>query len=311
MAVHPTDVATQGMDVHGLRFLNDEWNDSISNGEVFTVRWNQSLAKVGSGLGVFQVTYPKDGVVVYELVSNLTDAIENDGATCKWTPQNLEKKNLYAMWLTSADALHPNWTLSPPWVPKEAAGAQGTPWAAPFLIPVICLLGLYALSLTGYLVYRRRKKTKMEKSLASPDSSRNRNFVNLPISSQALNGDEPQLEKQNIVGMVNTDDAANEDSLDRLAGITRPRATHIEDDDDDDFDDDNTSNNNNNHNNRISTTRSRGIRIVTNSGPRSEAEERLLVTPVQSAGSTVSSSTQQTPVGRNFSRPVQIPRNFA
>ncbi|RCI13198.1 hypothetical protein L249_0855 [Ophiocordyceps polyrhachis-furcata BCC 54312] len=308
MAIHPTDVATQGMDVHGLRFLNDEWNDSISNGEVFTVRWNQSLTKVGSGLGVFQVTYPKDGVVVYELVSNLTDAIENDGATCKWMPQNLEKKNVYAMWLTSADALHPNWTLSPPWVPKEApnghdgskSGSQGTPWAAPFLIPVVCLLGLYALSLTGYLVYRRRKKTKMEKSLASPDSSRHCNFVNLPISSQALNGDEARLDKPVVVGMVNTDHVVDGDGLDRLAGITCPRATHIDYDEDDDEDDSHRS-----------TARSRGIRIVTNSGPRSEAEERLLVTPVLSAGSTVSSSTQQTPVGRNFSRPVQIPRNFA
>ncbi|RDA95362.1 hypothetical protein CP533_3549 [Ophiocordyceps camponoti-saundersi (nom. inval.)] len=309
MTVHPTDAATQGMDVHGLRFLNDEWNDSISNGEVFTVRWNQSLAKVGSGLGVFQVTYPKDGVVVYELVSNLTDTIENDGATCKWTPQSLEKKNLYAMWLTSTDAVHPNWTLSPPWVPKEApnghdgskAGLQGTPWAAPFLIPVICLLGLYALSLTGYLVYRRRKKTRMEKSIGTPDTSHNRNFVNLPMSPRVFNDDEAPLEKPSIVGMVNTDHMVNAAGLDRLASITRPRATHL-DDDDDDYDD--------YDNGHGSATRSRGIRIVTSDGPSSEAEERLLMTPVQSAGSTASSS-QQTPVGRNFSRPVQIPRNFA
>lgn len=72
MAVHPTDAAASGLGVHGLRFLNDEWNDSISNGDSFTVRWNQSLATLGSGLGVFKVTYPKDGVVVYELISNLT-----------------------------------------------------------------------------------------------------------------------------------------------------------------------------------------------------------------------------------------------
>lgn len=72
MAVHPTDAAAAGLGVHGLRFLNDEWNDSISNGDSFTLRWNQSLARLGSGLGAFKVTYPKDGVVVYELVSNLT-----------------------------------------------------------------------------------------------------------------------------------------------------------------------------------------------------------------------------------------------
>lgn len=71
-ALGPADVAASGMAGHNLRFLNDEWNDSISNGVPFTLRWNQSLAKTGAQLGLFRVTYPHDGVVIYELVSNLT-----------------------------------------------------------------------------------------------------------------------------------------------------------------------------------------------------------------------------------------------
>ncbi|KAF4592365.1 hypothetical protein GQ602_002664 [Ophiocordyceps camponoti-floridani] len=305
MTVHPTDAATQGMAIHGLRFLNDEWNDSISNGDVFTVRWNQSLAKTGSGLGVFQVTYPKDGVVVYELVSNLTDAIEGDGASCKWTPQNLDKQGLYAMWLTSGQATHPNWTLSPPWVPKAGAGSQGTPWAAPFLIPVICLLGLYAISLTGYLVYRRRKKARTEKARTDPGMIlRGRNVsIDSPITAQALRRPETGIEKQGIVGMVNAEpDMEEHIGVNSLPGIGR--TARRTDDDDDEYDDDDLGH----HMPR--NPAGRGIRIVTSSGPKSEAEERLLMTPVQSAGSAVS-STQVTPVGRNFSRPVQTQRIFS
>ncbi|PHH77143.1 hypothetical protein CDD80_911 [Ophiocordyceps camponoti-rufipedis] len=323
MTVHPTDAAAQGMDIHGLRFLNDEWNDSISNGDVFTVRWNQSLAKAGSGLGVFQVTYPKDGVVVYELVSNLTDAIEGDGASCKWTPQKLEKQGLYAMWLTSGQATQPNWTLSPPWVPKagvgppsprfppehwsngDKAGLQGTPWAAPFLIPVICLLGLYAVSLTGYLVYRRRKKARTEKARTNPDMIlRGRNVsIDSPSTAQALRRPETGIEKQGIVGMVNTQpDMEDQAGANSLPGIGR--TTQRADDDDYEYDDDDLGHRLPRH------PAGRGIRIVTSSGPKSEAEERLLMTPVRSAGSAVS-STQVTPVGRNFSRPVQTQRIFA
>lgn len=72
MALNPKDAAASGMGGHSLRFLNDDWNESISNGELFTLRWNQSLVKGGSELGLFKVTYPADGVVVYELVTNLT-----------------------------------------------------------------------------------------------------------------------------------------------------------------------------------------------------------------------------------------------
>jgi hypothetical protein len=72
MAHQPAAAAAYGDHDHGLRFLNDEWNDSISNGDPFTLRWNQSLAKAGAELGLFKVIYPADGVIVYDLVANLT-----------------------------------------------------------------------------------------------------------------------------------------------------------------------------------------------------------------------------------------------
>lgn len=63
-----TGPATEGI---GLRFLNEEWNDSISNDHPFTIQWNESLDGAPE-LGLFKITYPKDGVIAYELVSNLT-----------------------------------------------------------------------------------------------------------------------------------------------------------------------------------------------------------------------------------------------
>lgn len=65
-----TGPATEGT---GLRFLNEEWNDSISNDHPFTIQWNESLDEARTPeLGLFKITYPKNGVAVYELVSNLT-----------------------------------------------------------------------------------------------------------------------------------------------------------------------------------------------------------------------------------------------
>ena len=58
---------------HGLKFTNEEWNESISNGDPFTLQWNETIEGVDNAqLGIFKVTYPKDGVREYELVSNLT-----------------------------------------------------------------------------------------------------------------------------------------------------------------------------------------------------------------------------------------------
>ncbi|TWU71495.1 hypothetical protein ED733_001650 [Metarhizium rileyi] len=109
-------VAAYSFNGHGLRFLNEDWNDSISNGSPFTLTWNQSLIKAGAELGLFKVTYPANGVVVYDLVANLTDTMNS--TSCVWTPEAL-KNELYAVWLTNGQQVHPNWTFSPPWIPKE------------------------------------------------------------------------------------------------------------------------------------------------------------------------------------------------
>ncbi len=61
-----------GGEAHGLRFLNDQWNNTILNGKVFTLQWNASLDLRNSELGLFKVLYPDQGVVVYQLESNLT-----------------------------------------------------------------------------------------------------------------------------------------------------------------------------------------------------------------------------------------------
>ncbi len=57
---------------HGLRFMNDEWNGSISNGQPYTLRWNESIGGEGGGLKLFRVRYPGEGDISFELVSNLT-----------------------------------------------------------------------------------------------------------------------------------------------------------------------------------------------------------------------------------------------
>lgn len=63
------------MESHGLRFLNEDWNGSISNGEPLTLRWNESIDGAGAGLKLFRVRYPKDGEISFELVSNLTGVL--------------------------------------------------------------------------------------------------------------------------------------------------------------------------------------------------------------------------------------------
>ncbi|KAL3965132.1 hypothetical protein ACCO45_002136 [Purpureocillium lilacinum] len=200
----PADAAAAagGMGGHGLRFLNDEWNDSISNGDPFTLRWNQTVDKGGSQLSLFKVTYPEDGVIVYELVTNLTEwGIESmDTAQCVWTPDHLEG-GLYALWLSNGQHAHANWTISPPWVPKEEpkrnTGGHHLHWAAPIIIPVVCLLVLYGICLTAYLLHRRRKKAKRDKEDATPhqDVSRN-NSVDSAVTVQTFTVDAEEFKEK-------------------------------------------------------------------------------------------------------------------
>ncbi|UKZ82434.1 hypothetical protein TrVFT333_010223 [Trichoderma virens FT-333] len=154
-----TGPATEGI---GLRFLNEEWNDSISNDHPFAIQWNESLdGTQAPELGLFKITYPRDGIVVYELVSNLTDGMNNENATCLWTPRHLDDE-LYTLWLSSSRDAHSNWTTSPPWRLKEAP-RHSLHWAAPIVIPILVLLAVYTLGLTTCIVYRRRRKARRER----------------------------------------------------------------------------------------------------------------------------------------------------
>ncbi|KAK4074459.1 uncharacterized protein Triagg1_5055 [Trichoderma aggressivum f. europaeum] len=154
-----TGLATEGI---GLRFLNEEWNDSISNGHPFAIQWNESLdGTQAPELGLFKITYPKDGVIAYELVSNLTGSMNNENATCLWTPSHLDDE-LYTLWLSSSRDARSNWTASPPWRLKETP-RHSLHWAAPVVIPIIVLLAVYTLGLTTCIVYRRRRKARRER----------------------------------------------------------------------------------------------------------------------------------------------------
>ncbi|PNP58832.1 hypothetical protein THARTR1_01080 [Trichoderma harzianum] len=127
-----TGPATEGI---GLRFLNEEWNDSISNDHPFTIQWNESLdGTQAPELGLFKITYPKDGVIAYELVSNLTGSMNNENATCSWTPSHLEDE-LYTLWLSSSRDARSNWTTSPPWRLKETEAAYLAPDTVSLGIP--------------------------------------------------------------------------------------------------------------------------------------------------------------------------------
>lgn len=60
---------------HGMRFLNDDWNGSIANGQSVTLRWNESIEGEQGGLKLYRVWYPEEGKISFELVSNLTGVL--------------------------------------------------------------------------------------------------------------------------------------------------------------------------------------------------------------------------------------------
>ncbi|PNY23069.1 Uncharacterized protein TCAP_06978 [Tolypocladium capitatum] len=205
------DAAASGMGGHSLRFLNDDWNDSISNGELFTLRWNQSVVKAGSQLGLFKVTYPQDGVVVYELVTNLTGEFHGHcivrlyaaGIEPGLVRHVAHRRPALASQLdriTSLDAQR-SWSsffvvhathaafpcVDPSDVNKLKTAHQKLHWATPIIIPVVCLLALYALCLATCLVYRRRKRARREREDATPHRDVGRNgSVNSAITVQTL-----------------------------------------------------------------------------------------------------------------------------
>lgn len=67
-----TSPSDADLEDHGLRFMNDEWNGSIANGQSFKLRWNESIEEGEGDLRLFKILYPEDGVVEFELVSNIT-----------------------------------------------------------------------------------------------------------------------------------------------------------------------------------------------------------------------------------------------
>ncbi|KAK4082529.1 hypothetical protein Purlil1_11187 [Purpureocillium lilacinum] len=229
----PADAAAAagGMGGHGLRFLNDEWNDSISNGDSFTLRWNQTVDKGGSQLSLFKVTYPEDGVIVYELVTNLTewgdrvyghramrvDAGSPGGRAVRPVAQQRPARSCELDHLPSLGAQRRaqkkcSW---PPLSPSHAAprrlaascapsdkdrlktGGHHLHWAAPIIIPVVCLLVLYGICLTAYLLHRRRKKAKRDKEDATPhqDVSRN-NSVDSAVTVQTFTVDAEEFKEK-------------------------------------------------------------------------------------------------------------------
>lgn len=165
---HLTGPVTEGI---GLRFLNEAWNDSISNGHLFAIQWNQVLDEARSPeLGLFKITYPRDGDVVYELVSNLTDGMDYANATCLWTPNHLNDE-LYTLWLSSSRDARSSWTTSPPWRLKEHSHRSPRRWAAPVVIPILVILTVYTLGLTLCVVYRRRRNARRERESSEGENT--------------------------------------------------------------------------------------------------------------------------------------------
>ncbi|KAI9172314.1 hypothetical protein HJFPF1_01814 [Paramyrothecium foliicola] len=154
---------------HGLRFTNRGWNGSIANNEPFALHWNESLGGTAE-LGLFRIVYPKDGLISYELVSNLTGITSSE--SCIWTPRDL-KNDLYAFWLTSPGAEEMRWTISPPWRPVDTRN-HAFHWAAPVGIPIVTLLSVYGIALFVCLMYRRRKKARrLEQDHLLPEEDAN------------------------------------------------------------------------------------------------------------------------------------------
>lgn len=73
MARTPTStVEVEPIQNNGLRFMNSEWNSSISNGELFHLNWDKGLNGVEADLGLFRVLYLEEGVISYKLALDLT-----------------------------------------------------------------------------------------------------------------------------------------------------------------------------------------------------------------------------------------------
>ncbi|CAI6096625.1 unnamed protein product [Clonostachys chloroleuca] len=157
LAQQPSDLS--GVEDRGLRFTNDDWNGSIANGIPFTLKWNETIDGEDGELKLYNVSYPREGGVSFELVSNLTGSLANKSYV--WTPKGLNGSDLYAFWVTRQRAHDAEWAVSPPW--KISDEPRGFHWSTPVGVPIVVILGVYFVCLISYLAYRRRRRIKRER----------------------------------------------------------------------------------------------------------------------------------------------------
>lgn len=94
-------------------------------------------------------------------------------------------------------------SYSPSLTTKISQSKSRLHWAAPIVIPVVSLLVLYAICLSIYLSYRRRKREKREKEDATPhqDVSRN-NSVDSAITVQTFTETDDTLKSKPSIWLI-------------------------------------------------------------------------------------------------------------
>ncbi|KAJ4153930.1 hypothetical protein LMH87_010396 [Akanthomyces muscarius] len=192
---------------HGLHFTNDAWNDTILNGNEFTLRWNDTIDAKDGILGLFRVTYPREGVVVYEAAQNITNCLQP--TYCKWKAESLGD-DLYSFWLASGRGSNASFAISPPWTAKQPKVHSFT-WAAPFLVPICLLLFLYFVCVTTCLLYKRRKKAKRRIEEAARTARR-----------RAISASENEAEEFHMMSIRHVNRHGSVDSTMTLEGLEPP-----------------------------------------------------------------------------------------
>ncbi|KAK0387734.1 hypothetical protein NLU13_3979 [Sarocladium strictum] len=220
---------------NGLRFMNSAWNDTITNGGLFNLNWDQNLHNVDIDLGVFRVFYLDEGIIAYKLAVDLTELAENRIA--RWEPEGLND-TLYVFWLRTIGEEHDRWAISPPWVPKEPP-SHDFRWATPIGIPIAVMMGIYFISLATCLYYRRKRKSREARRLLNDQQLRERRDMldaQRQRQQQPIDEDEDPLaaERHPSVSSVDTAQTLTEDDLQkpenailletppRLSGSRRP-----------------------------------------------------------------------------------------
>lgn len=187
-------------DDHGLRFINDDWNGSIANGSPFTLRWNESIEDEGD-LRLFKITYPEEGAVSFELVSNLTAFMRR--RSCSWLPEGLEEDDLYAFWVTQVNDDGVHWAVSPPWTPQIKGEEEGLRWNNTIGIPIVVIMGIYFMCLAFCLAFRKRRRRRQDREKRRRHRT---TVVNVPP-------DENTDRQHSVSSVVTVQSLTEEDSL--------------------------------------------------------------------------------------------------